>query len=130
MIETLPGNDARRKHIYFQQQLTSVYMEILLRYYREADIVVDVFDRYNYKVSVKSAASERRPNAGPGGRHYQLIAGRSIPQRKEFMALSENKESISLSVNMSSKTRQSQPENSLAGDFSESKTTMCLSAHG
>ena len=69
-------------------------MESLLRCFREADIVVEVFDRYDNKESVKSAERERRQNAGPTGRQYQVIAGRSVPPWKKFMALSENKESL------------------------------------
>lgn len=86
VLQIMPGD----KHTSFQQ-LASVYMESLLRCFREADLVVEVFDRYDNKESVKSAERERRQNAGPTGRQYQVIAGRSIPPWKKFMALSENK---------------------------------------
>ena len=86
----IPGD----KHPSFQK-LASVFMEYLLHCFRESDFVVDVFDVYDNKVSVKSAERERRQNAGSAGRQYQVIAGRSIPPCKKCMALSKNKESLS-----------------------------------
>ena len=58
-------------------------MDTLLHCSRDADSVVDMFDRYDNKDSVKSAGEERRESAGPTGRQYQMIAGRSTPPLKK-----------------------------------------------
>ena len=58
-------------------------MDTLLQCLRDADTVVNVFDSYDNKVSVKSAERERRQSAGPTGRQYQVIAGRSTPPWKK-----------------------------------------------
>ena len=44
------------KHASFQQ-LANVYMDTLLHCLRDANTVVDIFDSYDNKVSVKSAES-------------------------------------------------------------------------
>ncbi|MEW8545028.1 MAG: hypothetical protein AB2693_16005 [Candidatus Thiodiazotropha sp.] len=89
VLQMMPGD----KYTSFQQ-LSSVYMETLLRCFREADVVVDVFDRYDNKQSIKSAERERRQFAGPSGKQYQVIAGGCIPPWKKIMSLAENKESL------------------------------------
>ena len=58
-------------------------METLLHCFRDADTVVDVFDRYDNTESVKSEERERRHSLGPRGRQYQVIAGKSIPHWKK-----------------------------------------------
>ena len=70
------------KHASFQQ-LANIYIDTLLPCLRDADTVVDVFDSYDNKVSVKSAERERRQSAGPTGRQYQVIARRSTPPWKK-----------------------------------------------
>ena len=69
------------------QQLANVYMDTLLHCLRDADTVVDVFDRYDNKVSVKSAERESRQIAGSTGRQYQVIARRSTPPWKKKYGL-------------------------------------------
>ena len=59
----MPGE----KHASFQQ-LATVYMDTLLHCFRDADTVVNVFDIYDNKKSVKSAGGERRQSSGPTGR--------------------------------------------------------------
>ena len=88
--QIIPGD----KHTSFQQ-LANVYMEYLLRCFRESDFVVDVFDVYDNKIYVKSTEREMRQDAGSAGRQYQVIVGRSVPPCKKCMALSKNKESLS-----------------------------------
>ena len=70
------------KHASFQQ-LANVCMDTLHHCLRHTDTVVDVFDNYGNKVSVKSAERERRQSAGPTGRQYQVIAERSTPPWKK-----------------------------------------------
>ena len=72
ILKIMLGN----KHASFQQ-LANVYMDTIVRCFRDADTVVDVFDRYDNKESVKSAEREIRQSAGPTGRQNQVIAGRS-----------------------------------------------------
>ena len=85
VLQMMPGDE----HASFQQ-LANVYIDTLLYCFRDADTVVDVFDRHDSKKSVKSAERGRCQSAGPTGRQYQVIAGRSIPSWKKFMALPEN----------------------------------------
>ena len=58
ILQMMPGD----KHASFQQ-LANVYMDTRLHCFRDADTVVDVFDRYDNKKSVKSAGEERRQSA-------------------------------------------------------------------
>ena len=99
VLQMMPGD----KQTSFE--LANVYIETLL-HIREADIVVDVFDRYDNKKSVKSAERERRQNAGPVGRQYQVIAGRSIPPWKEVYGF-VRKQKITQSVPLPVRHRKS-----------------------
>jgi hypothetical protein len=51
-------------------------MSMLLQ---SAETIVDVFDRYDLKDSIKSAERERRSQAAGGHRIYHVNEGSSIP---------------------------------------------------
>ena len=98
-----------------------------------------MFDRYDNKESVKSARGERRQSAGPMGRQYQVIAGRSIPPWKKIMFLHENKAALNqfLSQYITERARESQALHSrherklvIIGGFADGKTVVCLSSEG
>ncbi|MEW8119932.1 MAG: hypothetical protein AB2792_22450, partial [Candidatus Thiodiazotropha sp.] len=91
------------------------------------------------KEYVKAAARDRRQSAGPIGRQYQVIAGRSIPPWKKFMALPENKAALNQFLSQyiteracESQALQSRHERNLviAGGFADGKTVVCLSSEG
>ena len=82
ILQMMPG-DKNTLHFNSLQVLT-------WELFREADIFVDVFDRYDNKESVKSAERVRGQYAGPAGRQYQVIAGRSIPPWQRLMVKSLN----------------------------------------
>ena len=114
-------------------------MDTLLHCFRDADSVVDMFDRYDNKDSVKSAGEERRESAGPTGRQYQVIAGRSILPWKKIMSLPENKAALNQFISQYIKERacesqalQSHHERKLVivGGFVDDKTVVCLSSAG
>ena len=81
------------------QQLANVCMDTLLHCLRHADTVVDVFDNYGNKVSVKSAERERRQSPG---RQYQVIAKKSTPPWKKaiwlHLKIRQHSTSSSLSI--------------------------------
>ncbi|MEW8487175.1 MAG: hypothetical protein AB2705_18515 [Candidatus Thiodiazotropha sp.] len=87
----MPGD----KHASFQQ-LANVYMDTLLHCFRDADTVVDVFDRYDNKQSANSSERERRQNAGPTGRlsSDSRKINTAFEKKKIYMALLESKAAL------------------------------------
>ena len=56
--------------------------------------LIDVFDRYDVKDSIKSAERERRTIASSGHKVYQVNEGSSIPDWKRFLGNSKNKQAL------------------------------------
>jgi hypothetical protein len=74
--------------------LAATYMQGLLQCFSEANTVVDVYDRYDNMESVKQGERERRQDADPGSRQYQVISGRSIPSWQKFLNNPKNKAAL------------------------------------
>ena len=75
--------------------LANEYMANLVKGLKYAEMVVDVFDRYDNPDFVKVGERERRANSvGFLGREYEVIAGRAIPHWKRFLSVSANKQSL------------------------------------
>ncbi|MES9879249.1 MAG: hypothetical protein ABW185_00005 [Sedimenticola sp.] len=120
-------------------QLADSYMASLLRHFNGADTVIEVYDRYDNKDSVKAAERLRRQTQSGVGRQYQVIAGRSVPPWKKFMALPTNKESLVKYLCQylvdhapSSDALASKPNRKLvmSGGFTDGSVTMCVSSAG
>lgn len=71
--------------------LASSYVRSLSTCFGLAKAVMDVFDRYDVKHSVKSAEKFRRSSAFCGQKVYQVIDGRALPERKKSLSNSDNK---------------------------------------
>jgi hypothetical protein len=56
-----------------------------------AATVVGVFDRYDNKLSIKSAERDRRSSSFGDHKVFQLIDGRPIPDWKKFLRVNANK---------------------------------------
>jgi len=74
--------------------LVKGYFKALVACFNNAGTVMDVFDRYHVKLSIKSAERQRRSNAFSAQKVYQVIEGRSIPDWKKFLCNPENKQSL------------------------------------
>jgi hypothetical protein len=61
---------------------------------QSAETIVDVFDRYDLKDSIKSAERERRSQAAGGHRIYHVNEGSSIPDWKKFLSINRNKQEL------------------------------------
>ena len=59
--------------------LTIFYLKHLSMLFQSAETIVDVFDRYDLKESIKSAERERRSQAADGHMIYHVNEGISIP---------------------------------------------------
>ncbi|CAC5359720.1 unnamed protein product [Mytilus coruscus] len=70
------------------------YLKILLTCFFNAGTVIDVFDRYDIKNSIKSAERLRRTLSFGAQKVYQVIEGRAIPDWKKFLCNAENKQSL------------------------------------
>jgi hypothetical protein len=58
--------------------------KLINSFLQSAETIVDVFDRYDLKDSIKSAERERRSQAAGGHRIYHVNEGSSIPDWKKF----------------------------------------------
>ena len=56
--------------------------------------IVDVFDRYDLKDSIKSAERECRSQAAGGHMIYHVNEGNSIPDWKKFLSINRNKQEL------------------------------------
>lgn len=70
------------------------YVTMLLTCFLNAGTVVDVFDRYDVKHSIKAAERLRRTLSFGAQKVYQVIEGRAIPDWKKFLCNPENKQSL------------------------------------
>ena len=73
--------------------LAIFYLKHLSMLLQSAEIV-DVFDRYDLKDSIKSAERERRSQAAGGHRIYHVNEGSSIPDWKKFLSINRNKQEL------------------------------------
>jgi hypothetical protein len=73
--------------------LAIFYLKHLSMLLQSAEIV-DVFDRYDLKDSIKSAERERRSQAAGGHRIYHVNEGSSIPDWKAFLSINRNKQEL------------------------------------
>ena len=73
--------------------LAVFYLKHLSMLLQSAEIV-DVFDRYDLKDSIKSAERERRSQAAGGHRIYHVNEGSSIPDWKKFLSINRNKQEL------------------------------------
>ena len=62
--------------------------------FSKADTVVDVYDRYNEKQSIKSAERTRRTGSLSSQKVFQVIEGRLIPDWKRFLGVDVNKQAL------------------------------------
>ena len=60
----------------------------------KAGTVVDVYDRYNEKQSIKSAQRTRRTGSLSSQKVFHVIEGRSIPDWKRFLGVDVNKQAL------------------------------------
>ena len=74
--------------------LAIFYLKHLSMLFQSAETIVDVFDRYDLKDSIKSAERERRSQAAGGHRIYHVNEGSSIPDWKKFMSNNRNKQEL------------------------------------
>ncbi len=96
-----------------------------------AATVVGVFDRYDKKLSIKSAERDRRSSSFGDHKVFQLIDGRPIPDWKKFLGVNANKQALLKflgdflirSHSQSSIVTSSDDELYLAGLFSDPSTT-------
>ena len=96
-----------------------------------AATVVGVFDRYDDKLSIKSAERDRRSSSLGDHKVFQLIDGRPIPDWKMFLGVNANKQALLKflchflirSHSQSSIVTSSDDELYLAGLFSDPSTT-------
>lgn len=96
-----------------------------------AATVVGVFDRYDKKLSIKSAERDRRSSSFGDHKVFQLIDGRPIPDWKKFLGVNANKQAllkflgdfVIRSHSQSSIVTSSDDELYLAGLFSDPSTT-------
>jgi hypothetical protein len=66
----------------------------LLMLLQSAETIVDVFDRYDLKDSIKSAERECRSQAAGGHMIYHVNEGNSIPDWKKFLSINRNKQEL------------------------------------
>ena len=74
--------------------LLAAFIQIRLKVLENAFMVVDVFDRYDMKNSIKGAERERRSKSIAKSRTFEIIEGRSIPEWKKFLSSNVNKQSL------------------------------------
>jgi len=74
--------------------LAIFYLKHLSMLLQSAETIVDVFDRYDLKDSIKSAERERRSQAASGHRIYHVNEGSSIPDWKKFLSINRNKQGL------------------------------------
>ena len=74
--------------------LAIFYLKHLSMLLQSAKTIVDVFDRYDLKDSIKSAERERRSQAAGGHRIYHVNEGSSIPDWKKFLSVNRNKQEL------------------------------------
>ena len=70
------------------------YLKHLSMLFQSAETIVDVFDRYDLKGSIKSAERERRSQATDGHRIYHVNEGSSIPDWQNFLSNNRNKQEL------------------------------------
>jgi hypothetical protein len=74
--------------------LAIFYLKHLSMLFQSAETIVDVFDRYDIKDSIKSAERERRSQAAGGHRIYHVNEGSSILDWKKFLSNNRNKQEL------------------------------------
>jgi hypothetical protein len=62
--------------------------------FQSAETIVDVFDRYDLKDSIKSTEKERRSQAAGGHRIYHVNEGSSILDWTKFLSNNRNKQEL------------------------------------
>ena len=72
-------------------ELAEDYLTQLMTCFDVADTVVDVFDWYDNKDSVKE---ERRRCSGGADKQYDVFGGRNMPPWKLFLSTNENKAAL------------------------------------
>ena len=128
VIQMIKGNNFETFN-----DLGAAYLRQLIGCFDRALTVVDVFDRYDVQDSVKSGERARRACGVVGARQYSVIGGRSIPPWKKFLAVPENKQSLTkflcdYLVNHVPSQFSLHPEWKLvlAGGFADGKETKCV----
>ena len=74
--------------------LAIFYLKHLSMLLKSAETIVDVFDRYDLKDSIKSTERECRSQAAGGHRIYHVNEGSSIPDWKKFLSNNRNKQDL------------------------------------
>ena len=74
--------------------LANDYVARALSNYHQSETVIDVFDRYDVLLSVKSSERERRSSKTGYSGLYQVIESRLVPDWKRFLSVSQNKKSF------------------------------------
>ena len=60
--------------------LEIVYDKLLLQQFNKADTVIEVFDKYNTKLSIKAGERARRAGHDDNKKIYSVHGGRLVPQ--------------------------------------------------
>ena len=74
--------------------LAIFYLKHMSMLLQSTETIVDVFDRYDLKDSIKSAERERRSQAAGGHRIYHVNEGSSTPDWKFFLSINRNKQEL------------------------------------
>ena len=74
--------------------LAIFYLKHLSMLFQSAETIVDVFDRYDLKDSIKSAERERRSQTAGGHRIYHVNEGSSIPDWNKLLSNNRNKQEL------------------------------------
>lgn len=76
--------------------LGEAYLKTLALHLQEAQVVVDVFDRYDDPDSVKAMERELRAGNLAYGKVYTVNASSRVPPWRKFLAVNQNKKSLNL----------------------------------
>ena len=67
------------------------YTENLVKGFKYADVIMDIFDRYDSHDLIKHCERSRQDAVLSGSRIYGVKAGRTVPPWKKFIKVSANK---------------------------------------
>lgn len=132
IIQALP---AHQYHTF--EELAENFLKVLYTTLHKSHTVIDVYDNYNNKLSIKSIERSRR-SAGVSlcQRKYQVIGGRAIPPWQKFLSVTENK--TALQNYLTGYIIKHAPQRLfnttfkiyLAGGFGCGEEVVCISAQG
>jgi hypothetical protein len=74
--------------------LAQDFIQCQLSCFSRVVCLVDVFDRYDLELSMKSAERERRSASGLSRKVCQVLEGRPIPDWKIFLGVDTNKQAV------------------------------------